>query len=200
MHLFHVQTDVSWIQGQPYYLFIQTATSDRVAQLLRTDPSTFGLVSPSMKLARTDCGPPTLLQVPGSFIPIHLSHETNFSKPAPPAFASSSTVSKDSKSPQQRCKVRTNWASFPEGAASQSVVLTRFQVQSGNISMPIARCHAVLGAFPSSCFVSLKDTATEKLIKVGYKVYPSQPTQIFLQGFKGTLQHVVARLILLCLL
>lgn len=123
-------------------------------------------------------------QVQGSSIPIHLC-ETDYSKPAPPAFASSSTVSKDSKSPQQRCKVRTNWASFPEGAASQSVVLTRFQVQSGNISMPIARCHAVLGAFPSSCFVNLKDTETEKVIKVGYKVYPSQPTQIFLQGFKG---------------
>ena len=185
-----------------------------MAQLLRTEPSTFGLVSPSMKLAhppqiRDECHPVPALSVGYSVgdiltadlgspitvqqavIPIHIplplrDSKTNYSKTTPPTVACSSTVLKDPKSPdQQRCKVRTNWATFPEKSANQSVVLTRFQVQTGNISMPIARCHAVLGAFSSSCSVHLKDTETDKVIKVGYKVYPSQPTQIFLQGFKG---------------
>ena len=74
---------------------------------------------------------------------------------------------------------------FSAGTSSQSVVLTKFQVSSGSVSVPAARCHSVLGKMEESCTVKLLDARNGTAYQISYKLYPSQPTQVFLQRLKA---------------
>ncbi|KAL4519530.1 hypothetical protein Ndes2437A_g07723 [Nannochloris sp. 'desiccata'] len=90
--------------------------------------------------------------------------------------------------------VRTNWANFPLKTGSQSVLLTKFQVASGAVSVPLGRAHSVLGAFSKSCTVTLQSASSsssaasgpsQRTWQCGYKLYQSQPTQVFLTKLKA---------------
>jgi hypothetical protein len=50
----------------------------------------------------------------------------------------------------------TTWAKYPSNSDSQSVLLTKFQLDSGTLIIPIGRARSVLGAFSSNCTVTLQ--------------------------------------------
>lgn len=95
--------------------------------------------------------------------------------------------------------VRTNWANFPVKSGRQSVLLTRFQVSSGSVSVPLGRAHSVLGAFTKSCTVTLQSPSStafgpfQETWQCGYKLYQSQPTQVFLTKLKAIFTAFAAR-------
>jgi hypothetical protein len=95
--------------------------------------------------------------------------------------------------------VRTNWANFPLNTSAQSVLLTKRQVASGAISVPLGRAHSVLGAFSKSCTVTLQRNASsstsspESWPNCCYKLYDSQPTQVFLTKLKPFFQATSAK-------
>jgi hypothetical protein len=70
-------------------------------------------------------------------------------------------------------------------------LLTKFQVSSGAVSVPLGRAHSVLGAFSKSCTVTLQSppsadpsSSHSSSWPCGYKLYASQPTQVFLTKLK----------------
>lgn len=95
--------------------------------------------------------------------------------------------------------VRTNWARFPTCSTSQSVLLTKFQVSSGAVSVPVGRAHSVLGAFSKSCTVTLQSASAasssshQSSFHCGYKLYQSQPTQVFLTQLKDFFSATAAK-------
>jgi hypothetical protein len=95
--------------------------------------------------------------------------------------------------------VRTNWANFPLKTGSQSVLLTKFQISSGAVSVPLGRAHSVLGAFTKSCTVTLQSASStasgtsQEAWQCGYKLYQSQPTQVFLTKLKSFFTSLTAK-------
>lgn len=81
-------------------------------------------------------------------------------------------------------KVRTNWASFPEGSGSEAVILTRAQITSGCVSVPKARCDSIFGTVENGIVTLIHEESCKKW-EINHRLYASQPTQVFLQGLKS---------------
>lgn len=81
-------------------------------------------------------------------------------------------------------RIRTNWSSFPPGTECQTVIVTKRQISSGTMSMPLGRCAKVFGDLlvKSVHSFTIWNEKCTQWFEISVKQYHSQPSQVFLHG------------------
>ena len=170
---------------------IKSARINEQAKAIVTPPPSFTTTGGgSLTTARTSLPPPSGVRRSsrGTRSTVRFSEDTSDSDQG--KSLKTSMYAAEGSSERPRSSVfngigsRTNWASYPPGTGKEAVILTKAQVSSGSMSLPMTRCYNIFQR-SDNCQVKIIDSSRAEVSwEVQHRLYSSQPTQAFLQKMK----------------